>query len=143
MLSTFSKCFQLFFGVSEVGVNLESGFEFLFGFSVRSLLNHHFTEFVVRHIIIRTDGEPLAIESNSLFAVAADLSLLEVFAKRAIAVARFLILKLLSRQKVVDFLALPGKLNLLLAELFGLFFQNFRIAAAEKARRKNKSAPGC
>ena len=117
-----SKCFQLFFGVSEVGVNLESGFEFLSCFSVRSLLNHHLTEFVVGHIIIRTDGESFAIESDRLLAVAAGLSFLEILAKRAIAVPRFLILNLLSRQKIVDFLALPRELDLLSAKLLRLFF---------------------
>ena len=67
-------------------------------------------------------ASPLAIESNHLFAVAADLSLLEVFAKRVIAVPRFLILNLLPRQKIVDFLALPGSLDFLSSKLFRLFF---------------------
>src|SRR5262245_42943231 len=141
-LSTFSKCFQLFSGVSEVGVNLESGFEFLFSFSVRSLLNHHLTEFVVGHIIIRADSESFAIQSNRLLAVAAGLSPVKVIAKRAIAVARFLVLQLLPRYKIVDFLPLPRELYFLSSKLFRLFFQNFRIAADEKARSNNEPAPG-
>ena len=88
------------------------------------------------HIVIRTDGESLTIESNRLLAVAAGLSLLEVFAKRAIAVPRFLILNLLPRQKIVDFLALPGDLYFLLSKLFRLFFQGFRTAAGKKTRSK-------
>ena len=121
-LANLSNRVQLFFGVDEVRVDLESGFELLFCFSVRSPLNHHFTELVVRHIVIRADGESLAIERNRLLAVAAGLSLLEIFAKRAIAVPRFLILNLLSSQKIVDFLALAGNLDLLSAKLLRLFF---------------------
>src|SRR5438132_4793300 len=135
-LANLSNRVQLFLSIDKVRVDSKSGFEFLFRFSVQSSLNHHFTELVVSHIVIRTDVEALAIESNRLLAVAAGLSLLEVFAKRAIAVPRFLILNLLPRQKIVDFLALPGELYFLSSKLFRLFFQNFRIATGKQARDK-------
>ena len=91
------------------------------------------------HIVIRTDGESLTIESNRLLAVAAGLSLIEIFAKRAIAVPRFLILNLLPRQKIVDFLALPGDFYFLLSKLFCLFFQGFR-TTADKQHGRNKAS---
>ena len=97
MLVRLSDRIQLLLGVSEVGVDFESGFELLFRFRVQSSINHHLTEFVVSHIVIRTKDESLAIEGNRLFTVVACLSFLEVFAKRAIAVSLFLILKLLPR----------------------------------------------
>jgi len=96
----------------------------------------------VSHIVIRTDIESLAIESNRLLAVAAGLSLLEIFAKRAIAVPRFLILNFLPRRKIVDFLPLPGDLFFLLSKLLRLFFENLRIATDKQAREKQKRPHG-
>ncbi len=137
-LAILSNRIQLFFGVNEVGVDFESGFEFILCFGKPSSVGEEFPKFVVRHIVVRTDGESVAVESNRLFTVAADLGFLEVFAERAIAVPRFLILKLLPRQKIVDFLSLPGDVYFLSSKLFRLFFQNFRIAAGEQARDKKQ-----
>jgi hypothetical protein len=76
-----------------------------------------------------------------LLTVAAHLGFLEVFAKRAIAVTRLLLLKLLPRQEIVDFFTLPGELHFLLPELFRLFFQNFRATTGNQARDQKQERP--
>ena len=93
----------------------------------------------MRYVVVGTQGESLTIETDRSLSIAARLSLIEVFAKGAIAVTQLLVLDLLSCQKVVDFLALTGNFGLLLSNLFRLFFQDFRVASGQKAQSNKRS----
>jgi hypothetical protein len=142
-LAILSNHLQLFLGVDKIRIDFESGFELFFRFSESPSLNHHFAEFIMSHIVVRTKGESFTIKGNRLLSVAACLSLLEVLAKRAVTVARLLLLNLLSRQEIVDFFALPGDLFFLLSKLFRLFFQGLRTATGENTRSKKDRTDGC
>lgn len=90
------------------------------------------------YVVFGTQSESLTIETDRSLSIATRLSLLEVFAKGAVAVAQLLILDLLSCHKVVDFLTLAGNFGLLLSNLFRLFFQDFRIASRQKAQSNER-----
>src|SRR5262245_41165265 len=124
---------QLLFGVGEIGIDLERGLKLYFCLGITSLFGKRFAELIVGHIVVGADGESLLIERDRLLPVGGQLGFLEIFAKREIAVPRFLILNLLPGQEIVDFFALPGELDSLLPKLFCLFFQNFRATTGNQA----------
>jgi hypothetical protein len=136
MLAVRANRLELAPSISEIRIDLESGFVFSFCLSAAPRIRKGPAQFVVGDIIVWANRQAIAIKRDRLLAIRRLLRFVKIVAKGALAILLFLVLNLLPGGEGCQFLALARNLLFLLTDLPRLSLQHLGVASRRRDHGK-------